>query len=118
MKDKRQRISHNLEEITADSEDDLISWNATHPKGIISKLHLANNTCSDSSTGRFKPPDMSYMNRKLKMKFYVKEKRKHDFFCGQIVSYDGMSGKYVAYFPSDGEVVFIDPDDKDVTYLD
>jgi hypothetical protein len=65
-----------------------------------------------------KPMDITFMNRKLKMKFYVKEKKKHEYFSGQIVSYDGVNGKYGAYFPSDGEVVFIEANDKDVIYLD
>ena len=63
----------------------------------------------------FKPMDLTFMNKKLEMKFYVKEKKRHEYFSGQIVSYDGLSGKYGAYFPSDGEVVFIEPDD---IYLD
>ena len=71
-----------------------------------------------ASCGNLKPMDITFMNRKLEMKFYVKEKKRHEYFSGQIVSYDGLSGKYGAYFPSDGEVVFIEPDDKDVIYLD
>ena len=62
--------------------------------------------------------DATFMNRKLKMKFYVKDRKRHEFFSGQIVSYDGMMGKYGAYFPSDGEMVYIDPNDSDVIYLD
>jgi hypothetical protein len=44
-----------------------------------------------------KPMDITFMNRKLKMKFYVKEKKKHEYFSGQIVSYDGVNGKYGEY---------------------
>ena len=74
---------------------------------------------SDSSpTQQFKPMDITFMNKRLKMKFCVKDKRRHEYFSGKIVSYDGMTGKYGAYFPSDGEVIFIEPNDKDVVYLD
>ena len=64
--------------------------------------------------------DVTLMNRKLKMKFYIKDKKRHEYFSGQIVWYDGITGKYGAYFSSDGEdlVVFIRPDDNDVIYLD
>ena len=48
------------------------------------------------------------MNRKIKMKFYIKDKRRHEYFSGQIVSYDGLTRKYGAHFPSDGELVYID----------
>ena len=71
-----------------------------------------------ASCGNLKPMDITFMNRKLEMKFYVKEKKRHEYFSGQIVSYDGLNGKYDAYFPSDDEVVFIEPDNKDVIYLD
>ena len=54
----------------------------------------------------YKPPDMSNMGRKLKMKFYVKDSGQHQFFSGQIIKYDGLTGKYGVYFPFDGEVVY------------
>ena len=41
---------------------------------------------------------ITFMNRKLQMKFYVKEKKRHEHFSGQIVSYDGLSGMYGAYY--------------------
>jgi len=41
----------------------------------------------------YKPPDVSFMGRTLKMR------------------------KYGVYFPSDGEVVYIYPDDEDVVFL-
>ena len=43
---------------------------------------------SDSSpTQQFKPMDITFMNKRLKMKFYVKDKRRHEYFSGKIVSY-------------------------------
>ena len=57
-----------------------------------------------ASYGNLNPMDITFMNRKLEMKFYVKRRKRHEYFSGQIV-YDSLSGKYVAYFPSDGEVV-------------
>ena len=67
---------------------------------------------------QIKPMDITFMNRKLKIKFYIKDKKRHEYFSGKIVSCDGVSGKYDAHFSSDGEVIFIEPDDKDVIYLD
>ena len=73
-----------------------------------------------ASCGNLKPMDITFMNWKLEMKFYVKEKERHEYFSGQIVPYMmvSMESMMHSYFPSDGEVVFIEPDDKDVIYLD
>ena len=62
------------------------------------------NNCYRSPNQQIKPMDITLMNRKLKMKFYVKDKKRHEYFAGQIVSYDGVCGKYGTYFPSDGEL--------------
>lgn len=61
----------------------------------------------------YKPPDMAYMGRNLKMKFKLKETGWTQWFT----TYDGMTGKYGVYFPVDQQTIFIYPNDKDVEYL-
>ena len=65
----------------------------------------------------YKPPDVSFMGRTLKMKFHVEDTGIDQYFTGKIMNYDGCTGKYGVYFPSDGEVVYIYPDDEDVVFL-
>ena len=69
----------------------------------------------DSGSGSiYKPPNLSLMGRKLKMRFKVMGKIQ--WFEGQITNYDGLTGKYGVYFPIDQETVYIFPDDKDVSF--
>ena len=58
----------------------------------------------------YNPPDLSLMEKTIKMKFSIKggvEK----WYKGTVISYDGRSWKYGVYFPCDKQTVFILPDD-------
>ena len=83
--------------------------------------HRSASTCSASgneesgSGSTYKPPDLSLMGKKLKMRFKVNGKIQ--WFEGQITNYDGLTGKYGVYFPIDKETIYIFPNDKDVSFL-
>ena len=73
---------------------------------------------SSDTTCSYKPPDMQYMGRKLKMRFRLEDTGKIQWFDGQILNYNPSSGHYGVYFPSDHQTIYIHPNDKDVKYLD
>jgi len=64
----------------------------------------------------YKPPNMEYLGRHLKMKFLIRDTGRTQLFDGQITTYDGLTGKYGVYFPCDGKTVYIYLDDKDVIF--
>jgi len=66
-----------------------------------------------SSQSTYKPLDVQYMGRQLKMRFRVEETGKL-----QILNYDPTSGQYGVFFPSDNQTIYIHPNDKDVKFLD
>jgi len=63
----------------------------------------------------YKPPNMEYLGRHLKMKFLIRDTGRTQLY-GQITTYDGLMGKYGVYFPCDGKTVYIYLDDKDVIF--
>ena len=70
---------------------------------------------SSDTTCSYKPPEMQYMGRKLKMRFRLEDTGKIQWFDGQILN---SSGQYDVYFPSDHQTIYKHPNDKDVKYLD
>ena len=71
-----------------------------------------------SSQSTYKPPDVQYMGRQLKMRFRVEEMGKLQWFKGQILNYDPTSDQYGVFFPSVNQTIYIHPNDKDVKFLD
>ena len=82
----------------------------------FNSIQILNDVSTDGSFS-YKPPDVSYMGRRLKMKFKIAETGKEEWFEGQITTYNGLNGKYGVFFPVDKQVVFIYPTDKDIIFL-
>ena len=72
----------------------------------------------DTAACSYKPPNLQYMGRKLKIHFRLEDTGKIQWFDGQILNYDPSSGQYGVYFPSDHQTIYIHPDDIDVKYLE
>jgi len=82
-------------------------------------LHLDDDMdFQSSSQSTYKPPDVQYMGRQLKMRLRVEETGKLQWFKGEILNYDPTSGQYGVFFPSDNQTIHVHPNDKDVKFLD
>ena len=64
---------------------------------------------SSDTTCRYKPPDLQYMGRKLKIHFRIKDTGKIQWYDGQILNYryDSSSGQYGVHFLSDQQTIIL-----------
>ena len=62
---------------------------------------------NSDTTCSYKPLDLQYMERKLKMHFRLEDTGKIQWFHGQILNYDpyNSSGQYGVFFPSDQQTI-------------